>query len=312
MNILGRMHTLCLLFAMLFLVACGTNGAVFSDKELKAGGTELSPEEQFEIENFTNTDCTEWERGKPFLYVSDELNILLLPVDGGRAPAQSFRNKLFTFHSMREESLYGVPQASLIFECDGVLYKFETNRSFESLLEKNYVPFLPHMVSLDKVERAKKVLMGKQLYIKTPVWYNKDHAVVNGRKMVLVTITDVTAGTERLPARIEFVDERGKRACVLMNLPTNDYSRMYQTFHKLFDFEDPHLSYPTIEDKHWNLITQSMVCKGMTKDECKLALGLPSEVRRVPTYSGLIEHWFYSSGMHYQFEDGLLTQTKIR
>ncbi len=299
-----------LLFVSLFIAACASSGAVFSDKELKKGKAVLSPEQQFELENFTNTNCTEWERGKPFLYVADELNILLQPVGEGNPSVQSFRNKLFTFHSMREDSPFGVALASLVFECEGILYKFETNRTFESLLDKSYIPFLPHMVSLDKVERAKKALQGERLYIKSGVWYNKDLTVKSGRKMVLVTITDVVAGTERLPACIEFVDERGETSYVLMNLPSNDFSRLYLTFHKLFDFENPRLAYPLIVDKHWELITQSKVCVGMTKDECRLALGLPSEVNRVPTYTGLVERWHYTSGNYYVFEDGILTQAR--
>lgn len=304
-----RLLNLYLLIASLSLTACASSGAVFSDKELKER-VALSPEQQFEIDNFITYNCTEWERDKPFLYVADELNMLLQPIAGGTPPVRSYRNKLFTFHSMSEESPYGVPHASLVFECEGELYKFDTNRGFDSLLDKSYTPFLPHMVSLDRVERAKKVLIGKKLYIKTAVWYNENQTMKSGRKMVPITITDVVAGTERLSAFIQFIDVKGNTSYVFMNLPSSDFSKQYLTFHRLFDFENPRLAYPLITDKHWELITQSKVCVGMTKDECRLSLGLPTEVNRVPTYTGLVERWHYASGMYYVFEDGILTQAR--
>ena len=45
----------------------------------------------------------------------------------------------------------------------------------------------------------------------------------------------------------------------------------------------------------------------MTKEECRLSLGRPNEVKRIPTYEGLKEQWFYNTGAYLFFEDGLLT-----
>ena len=50
---------------------------------------------------------------------------------------------------------------------------------------------------------------------------------------------------------------------------------------------------------------------GMTKAECKLSLGNPDEVKKIPTYSGLREQWIYNSGAYLFFVDGLLTEYRL-
>ena len=49
----------------------------------------------------------------------------------------------------------------------------------------------------------------------------------------------------------------------------------------------------------------------MTKAECKLSLGNPNEVKKIPTYSGLREQWIYNSGAYLYFVDGLLSEYRL-
>ena len=46
----------------------------------------------------------------------------------------------------------------------------------------------------------------------------------------------------------------------------------------------------------------------MTREECRLALGAPTTLRRIPTYGGMRENWQYSDGVYLYFDDGYLTQ----
>ena len=71
---------------------------------------------------------------------------------------------------------------------------------------------------------------------------------------------------------------------------------------------DPHLLYPTITDKNWELITLSRVVEGMTKEECRLALGSPKRINQNPDQSGMREYWYYDGGSYLYFVDGLLSQ----
>ena len=46
----------------------------------------------------------------------------------------------------------------------------------------------------------------------------------------------------------------------------------------------------------------------MTKEECRLSIGPPDNLERIPTYNGVREYWYYSNGTYLIFdEEGLLT-----
>lgn len=66
------------------------------------------------------------------------------------------------------------------------------------------------------------------------------------------------------------------------------------------------MQYKEIQDDAWEQITLGKVKTGMTKAECKLSLGNPNEVKKIPTYSGLREQWIYNSGAYLFFVDDLL------
>ena len=61
----------------------------------------------------------------------------------------------------------------------------------------------------------------------------------------------------------------------------------------------------------WALITQSRVREGMSRDECRLALGQPDRIVRTPTYGGMREHWRYTDGLYLVFDDGYLTSFRL-
>ncbi|MDE6400707.1 MAG: hypothetical protein K2L68_07600, partial [Muribaculaceae bacterium] len=63
-----------------------------------------------------------------------------------------------------------------------------------------------------------------------------------------------------------------------------------------------------IEDDVWQLICSSKVRTGMTKDECRLALGNPKEVDSGHDYTQTLDLWHYSDGAVLWFEDGILTR----
>ncbi len=56
------------------------------------------------------------------------------------------------------------------------------------------------------------------------------------------------------------------------------------------------------------MIVCSRVRAGMTRDECRLALGQPTDILRIPTNGGMQERWTYSDGIYLVFDDGFLTR----
>lgn len=83
-----------------------------------------------------------------------------------------------------------------------------------------------------------------------------------------------------------------------------------RTFERLF-FSATRRQYPEIKDEIWSLIVRSRVREGMTRQECRLALGQPDDVLRIPTYGGMSERWAYNDGIYLVFDDGYLTAYRL-
>ena len=79
-------------------------------------------------------------------------------------------------------------------------------------------------------------------------------------------------------------------------------------FDALFAEKDPRLDYPAVSDENWALITRAQVALGMTKEECRLALGNPVRISENPDQGGLREYWYYDGGAYLFFIDGLLNR----
>lgn len=141
----------------------------------------------------------------------------------------------------------------------------------------------------------------------TQLWYSPDGAqTVPGLRHVPVTITDVQPGNAVYPLRVVFRSDSmpGERS-MYMTLGSGRTST--RNFHTLFAFENPKVKYPFITDEVWDLIQHSLVKKGMTRLECRLALGAPQTVGQRPYSAGMYEYWQYSDGVYLLFEEGYLS-----
>lgn len=277
-------------------------------KELKEE-VQKSDEEIFIEKNFNQSNCTLWETGKLFIYVADKLNITLHPVvKSVGQDTLSYRNKIFTFDSILEETIWGDKYyANLVFDCEGRKYKFETNKTFQEISDSLYTPFIPDLISLDRIEVGRELLIGKTFYIKSSSWYDEQGRKIEGRKLIPVTVSRLEPGNSVLPVQLFFKDDTGKESSVFLTLSPEAKSGQYISFDRIFSFKNPRLKHKTISDEVWNEVTRGKVKKGMTKEECRLSLGLPNDVRQMPTYGGLKEQWLYNTGVYLYFEDGLLT-----
>ncbi|MDE6513468.1 MAG: hypothetical protein K2L05_04720, partial [Muribaculaceae bacterium] len=89
---------------------------------------------------------------------------------------------------------------------------------------------------------------------------------------------------------------------------TNSRNATARTFANQFSLTNPRKNYPQISDTNWNLISQGRVALDMTREECRLALGAPSQVDREALPNGIFERWIYEDGVYLFFTDGLLTR----
>ena len=167
---------------------------------------------------------------------------------------------------------------------------------------------LPMLIDMDMVEHVARQLVGKEFYIRTPIWYDRQtEQMKDGRHFIKVRIDSVMPGNAVLPLRVMFTTaDTREQAMVWMN--DNSSTMLGRDFDALFSVANPRDSYPTITDANWDRITRGQVVEGMTKEECRLALGSPKSINERPDQAGMREYWYYDGGAYLFFVDGLLSQ----
>ena len=265
--------------------------------------------EQLVIDNnFTARGCDTWIAGKAFTSIDDKLSPMLRPEANRPLIEQGFMGKIFTYKGYRQENIYGNKEVVyLLYECDSILYSYYTGKSMQEIVELQYQPLIPTLVDMDEIAMARSLFVGKHLYILTNQWYDAGGQLIDGRQFIEVEVTAVKPGNSALPLALCFADNTGKEACVFITTRSSARTQML-SFDRLFSYDNPRFKYPDITDENWEAITEGRLIKGMTKIECRLAIGLPAEVKKVPTYSGLKEQWMYNNGSYLFFSDGLLEE----
>ena len=131
--------------------------------------------------------------------------------------------------------------------------------------------------------------------------------MITGRHFIKVHIDSVLPGNGIMPLRLIFTTaDTHQQAMVWMS---DNASTMHgRDFDALFVSRNPREDYPTITDDNWERITRGLVVEGMTKDECRLAMGSPRRISERPDQGGMREYWYYDGGCYLFFVDGLLSQ----
>ena len=167
---------------------------------------------------------------------------------------------------------------------------------------------IPMLIDLDMVEHTASQVVGKDYFILTSIWYDRQkEQMVDGRHYIKVHIDSVLPGNAVLPLRVLFTtaDTNEKAMVWMSDMSSTMHGR---DFDALFAAADPHLLYPDISNDTWNLITRSQLVEGMTKEECRLSIGSPRSINERPDQSALREYWYYDGGSYLYFVDGLLNQ----
>lgn len=170
-------------------------------------------------------------------------------------------------------------------------------------------PSIPFAIPLEVVDTVGARLVGHRLYVMTPTWRDRNGNVVRSRKFIEVDVTKVTPGNDAYPVAVEFTAADGQSGRLLMSVGPD--AKRFRSFGALFSFQNPRQRYPAISDQTWQQIIDGRVSAGMTRDECRLALGAPVDVVRRPGYSYLHETWRYETGSYLVFEDGILRSFRL-
>lgn len=249
-----------------------------------------------------------WQKGKPFYATDNRVSLIFdqqgLPTDPDHI---GLGGKVITFEGIEERlGPDGKSYISILFKCGDLMLRYLTGKNRDEAPESINSDALPMLIDLDMIHEASLLMTGKKLYTRTALWYDKDGNRLAGRKFVPVTIREVLPGSMVFPIKTVFEDQDGNKACVLLNFGNSGTES--RAFSHIFSLEDIRKKFPGITDEVWDLICREQIRTGMTKDECRLSLGNPTEVSAGHDYSQTLDLWHYPDGTVLWFEDGLLSR----
>lgn len=184
---------------------------------------------------------------------------------------------------------------------NGGLYTFTSGATDASALLSDNLPML---IDLEMVSDMDTLLRGGQMWVNTRAWLDAGSRPLRGLKYEKIRVDRVVPGAGATPYAVRFTDTTGRHALLMMGASSLHGSPT--SFSSLFTLTDPRLRYPKITDAVWHNIMAGKVAEGMTKEECRLALGAPTDVDSGADYSKTIDLWSYPDGRLLRFEDGRL------
>lgn len=302
-------HSLNIAFAALILPLISLTGCftgVESTPRITAADVKrvqpvAMPEDNY-LADLGGESFASWKEGKRFYVTDNKIGLIFGPT----TPAgETLSGNWIEYAGSRPATgVTGATETDLQFRSQGgALMVYRVSHSPDTLMARRSVE-IPFTVEESLVDSVRDRLVGKRFYTVTRYWRDDDDNPVLGRKFVAVIVDSVTPGNSVYPLKISFHDDEGRSARLFMSPgPAGSTPR---TFASLFALTDPHLRYPSISPENWALIIDGKVALDMTRDECRLSLGVPKDVDRRAGYNSLQEVWSYENGIYLLFEDGLL------
>lgn len=258
----------------------------------------LSPVDTLHTQRFAD-----WIPGKRFIVADEQIKLVFRQSDKG---IDLTAGDTISYSRYDTQNLLGL-QDCLVITLQGKKgqpLNYQTNKTLAEINAQSIFS-IPFLIDCDMLDKANSYLAGSDYYIKTANWFDANGNLVSGTKFMKVNIRKVEPGNKVYPMKIVFSYDSKDWYVYISSLDNNVYGRI---FSNIFSINDLRESYPGISDENWMMITQGKVVLGMTKEECRLSLGTPDNIDRIPTYDGLKEIWKYSDGVYLIFEDGLLTK----
>ncbi|MCM1029239.1 MAG: hypothetical protein NC342_04595 [Pseudoflavonifractor sp.] len=287
-----------------------------SEKEYKeAVSTRDLPEARF-LADIHGEPPSSWRRGKQWVVTDSRSD---------RAIGRSLEGDTISLSAISESiSILGLPEAVVSFSSPLGDASYMTGISPDSLMRRQSLN-IPYTVELSLISELRQRLIGQTFYVATSLWGDMDGNSIRGLKYIPVEVTGVEAGRGIEPIRLSLQylisdqmrskpgkelpgDSTHRHFTLPMALPGGGAGGTTRSFANLFSLSDPRKRYPKISDAAWLAINEGRVIEGMTRDECRLSLGSPTDIDRRPGYSSLQEIWTYPDGIRLIFIDGLLIQ----
>ncbi len=298
----------------LLAVSCGTGIEVtehVTDKDVrKAIGQMENHQRVVTLDSFTDS-VPAWRSGKRFWVADNQVRQLFSISNDYNLDTVNLAGHVLEYVGYDTGGLYDNRlTVNLKFRDseDGKTFIYRTGKTIDEFKPGFSIPML---IDLDLVDHIARQVVNKDYYIRTPIWYDRQNGqMTDGRHFIKVHIDSVQPGNAVLPMRLLFTTcDTGEKAMVWMS---DNASTMHgRDFDAMFVASDPRLAYPSITDANWGRIINGQVIVGMTKEECRLALGAPMRINQGHDPGGVREYWYYDGGAYLFFVDGLLNNYRL-
>ncbi len=295
--------------ACLLAMSCGTGIEVtdrVTDKDVrKAIGQMEGRQPVITLEPFTDS-VPAWRHGKRFWVADNQVRQLFSHSGDYNIDTVGLAGHVLAYVGYDTGGLYDNRKTvNLRFQdvADGKSFVYRSGKEIEEFKPGFSIPML---IDLDLVDHIARQVVNKDFFIRTPIWYDcQNGQMTNGRHFIKVHVDSVLPGNAVMPMKLLFTTcDTGEKAMVWMS---DNASTMHgRDFDAMFVASDPRLAYPAITDSNWERIIRGQVVEGMTKEECRLALGAPQRINEGHDQGGVREYWYYDGGSYLFFVDGLL------
>lgn len=269
--------------------------------------TAPTPEESY-LDAINPSPHSEWLPGKPFIVVDEKASVM---IDAGRIVSGRFDllpgDTLLFLEAKNMRTPDGKERLTIIFSRGEDEFRYQ-ERGTTGETDTIMSDAIPGVLDPSMLEDVGKLMLGNRYWTRSSHWINRDGDRIDGLKYVPVTIESIEPGTMVFPLNIGFRDEQGHEGHYLMNFRSGGTDS--RGFANLFSLTDPRSLYPGITDEVWEKIRRAEVAPGMTKTECRLAKGNPSDVYDGHNYSKLLLLWVYPDATTLYFEDDILVRVK--
>lgn len=284
-----------------------THTAPIGSAELRReGAAELSAEQKL-VAGIRPEPPSAWQPGKSWRVTDDRLRLLLR----GEIPTDSLAGMTMSLIGIEAApTITGDSVTELRMSLGGHPVAYRTAQSPEAFMARSEYA-LPFAVETAPVAALDTLLRGKRLYVLTSTWLDSHGNYVKGRRYVAVTVTGVTPHEPQTPARVTFTPDYDPTVEGSLAMSLTEGAAGRRDFPALFSLTDPRRSNSDIYPDVWELITRGTVAEGMSRRECRLALGNPASVERQEFYGFTRETWSYGNGTYLTFDDGILKTFRL-
>lgn len=293
---------------MASVLSCSTG--IESTKKIRISKEDMKLLTKTDEENLASSisgsPLSQWQLGKPFMATSDRTLYVFEP-SGTNSGQESLKGNALYYEGTDIIQTPDLKEECVILFSDGnSTYRYLTGKTKAEAFSDIDSSKIPLMSDINLIEKWHNKLIGMTLWTKSNLWYDKEGDRITGLKFEEITVEGIIATTGDFPMMVKIRDKNGKVAYLSMNY-TSDLADS-RNFSAVFFLSDPKNKYPQISQENWNLIKQSKIGLGMTKEECRLSLGNPDEIESGHNTSHTLDVWQYTNGTYLIFSDGVLTR----